>query len=75
MSKEDSEKTEYIKELVKQRLSEMPPDVSFSIGEFGDFTPDELIAEVDRDSEVGKAVIDMEITFIRKMPRMMQAAK
>lgn len=65
------ENTEYIKKLVKERLAAMPPDVSFSIGDFGDFTRDELIEEVDRDSEVGKETIEMQLNFIRKMPRLL----
>ncbi|MEA3255103.1 MAG: hypothetical protein U9Q22_04660 [Candidatus Altiarchaeota archaeon] len=58
---------EYLKKLVKERLYAMPPDVSFSIGSFGDFTRDELIREVEDESEVGKETIDMQINFIRKM--------
>lgn len=60
--------TEYLKKLVKERLSAMPPNVSFSIGSFGDFTRDELIQEVEKESEIGKETIDMQINFIRKMP-------
>ena len=62
---------DYIKKLVKERLHAMPPDVSFSVGNFGDFTRDELIEEVDKVTEVGKAAIDMQIEFIRKMPRLL----
>lgn len=68
MKKED---IEYLKKLVKERLLAMPPDVSFSIGNFGDFTRDELIREVGKYSEVGKEAIDMQINFIKKMPRIL----
>jgi hypothetical protein len=63
---------EYFRELAKERLRSIPPDVSFSIGEFGDFTRDELIREVDLDSEVGREAVHMQIEFIRKMPRITQ---
>ena len=63
--------TEYIKKLVKERLHAMPPDVSFSVGHFGDYTRDELIEQVDQVTEVGKAAIEMQIDFIRKMPRLL----
>lgn len=59
--------SEYIKKLVRERISAMPPDVSFSIGNFGDYTRNELLEEVDKDSEVGRAAIEMQLTFIRKM--------
>ena len=63
--------TDYIKKLVKERLHAMPPDVSFSVGNFGDFTRDELIEQVDRGTDVGQAAIEMQIDFIRKMPRLL----
>tara|TARA_Y100000310_G_scaffold327963_1_gene395206 strand:- start:198 stop:410 length:213 start_codon:yes stop_codon:yes gene_type:complete len=63
--------TEYLKTLVKERLAAMPPDVSFSIGNFGDFTRDQLIQEVDKYSEVGKETIDMQVNFIKRMPKIL----
>ena len=62
---------EYIKKLVKERLHAMPPDISFSIGSFGDYTRDQLIEEVDKGSDVGKSAIEMQLNFIRKMPRLL----
>jgi len=64
-----------IKRLVKERLAAMPPNVSFSVGEFGDFTPHELIQEIDKGSEVGDAAIEMQITFIRSMPKLLKMAE
>lgn len=65
------EPTEEMKRLVKERLSAMPPGVSFSIGEFGDFTPRQLIKEVEKNSEIGNEVVDMQINYIRKMPKLL----
>jgi len=62
--------TDYIKRLVKERLHAMPPDVSFSVGNFGDYTRNQLIEEVDKGSDIGKAAIEMQLTFIRKMPKL-----
>jgi len=62
---------EYIKKLVKERLHAMPPDISFSVGSFGDYTRDQLIEEVDKGSDVGKSAIEMQLNFIRKMPRLL----
>jgi hypothetical protein len=67
------EYAEYLKKLVKERLSAMPPEVSFSVGEFGDFTRDELIDEVEKGTEVGKETIDMQLTFIRKMSHILRS--
>lgn len=65
----------YFKKLVKERLSAMPPEVSFSIGDFGNFTRDQLIDEVDKFSEVGKETIEMQLNFIRQMPKILAKIK
>ncbi len=64
---------EYFKKLVKERLKAIPPNVSFSIGNFGDFTRDQLIQEVELGSEVGKATIEMQINFIKRMPKLLSS--
>ncbi|MBS3122560.1 hypothetical protein J4434_06785 [Candidatus Woesearchaeota archaeon] len=71
----DKEDVQYIKKLVKERLSAMPPDVSFSVGNYGDFSPQDLIDEIDKNSEVGKAAIEMQINFIKKMPKLVSYPK
>ena len=59
---------EYVKKLVVARLNAMPPDISFSIGDHGDFTRDQLILEVERDTKVGKETVELELSFLKKMP-------
>ena len=61
---------EDIKILVKKRLLAMPPDISFSIGEYGDFSRDQLIREVEKGTDIGKDLMEMQINFIRKMPHL-----
>lgn len=68
------EDKEYQKRLVRIRLAAMPPNVSFSIGNYGDFTPQQLIEEVNKESEIGKATIEMQLSFIRKMPKLAATA-
>lgn len=67
----DKEYMEYLKKLVKERLAAMPPDISFSIGNFGDYTRDELIDEVEKGTDAGKEAIEMQLAFIRKMPKLL----
>ena len=69
------ESLEYLKKLVKERLAAMPPDVNFSIGGFGEFSSHELIDEVENGTDVGEAIIDMEVQFIREMPKLLSKAK
>ena len=56
-----------VKELVKIRLMSTPPNIKISIGNFGEFSGDELIEEVEKGTSVGKAAIETELLFIRKM--------
>ena len=56
-----------IKRIVLRRLQAIPPNVTFSVGEQGRFTRDELISEVERGTSVGKAAVEMQLNFIRKM--------
>ncbi len=60
----------YVRQLVVARLQAMPPNASFSIGKLGDFTKDELIKEVMNGSRAGEAAIEMELKFLREMPRL-----
>ena len=52
---------EYVKKLVIERLKTIPPNVSFSIGGYGDYTRDELIDQVLKETEVGKENIKSEL--------------
>ena len=56
-----------VKKIVLKRLQAIPPNVTFSIGEHGTFSRDQLIDEVEKGTSVGKAAIDMQLNFIRKM--------
>ena len=67
-----AEYTDDVKRLVKERLAAMPPGISFSIGNYGDFSPGDLIKQVDRNTEIGKDIIEMQLGFIRKMPKLSQ---
>jgi len=67
-----TEYTEDVKKLVKERLAAMPPGVSFSIGDYGDFSPRDLIKQVDKNTEIGKEIIEMQLGFIRKMSKLSQ---
>ncbi len=71
----NKESMDYLKKLVKERLAAMPPDVSFSVGGFGEFSSHELIKEVENGTDVGKAIVDMEIQFIKEMPKLLSRAK
>ena len=65
----------YLKKLVIARLDAIPPDVSFSMGPYRDFTREQLIEEVEKESEVGKAATEMELSFLRKLPLLVKRSR
>ena len=62
---------EYLKDLVIARLRTMPPDVSFSVGSYGDFTRDDLIREVQKNSGVGREFAKIELKLLLDTPKIM----
>ena len=54
-----------IKELVLARLDVMPDDLELSIGSYGSFTKKELKEAVEKDTDVGKKVVEMQISFLK----------
>jgi len=71
--KTNAMRQEYFRDLVVTRLQAMPPNISVSIGDHGDFSKNDLIREVREGSDVGKAAIEIEMTFLRNMPRLAQS--
>ena len=65
---------EVAKTLVIERLKAIPPNVKFIIGGQGGFTPGQLIEEVKKGSEVGKATIELHLNFIRRTPHLLDQA-
>ncbi len=61
---------EDIKRLVVARLRAVPASIEFSIGEHGNFTRDQLIHEVECESEIGQEAAQLELAFIRSMPKL-----
>lgn len=60
-----TEITDEIKKLVIARLEVLPPDKKISIGAYGEFKKEELIKRVQREDEVGKKIIEIELGFLR----------
>ncbi len=54
-----------IKELVIARLETLPPDRKLSIGNFGEFTKEELIQHVKGDDAIGHKMVEIEMEFLR----------
>ena len=61
----------YLKKLVIARLKTIPPNVSFSVGSHGDFTRDEIINHVKRETQIGRDFTAIELKTLKASPRIL----
>lgn len=54
-----------IKDLVIARLEVLPPDKKISIGSAGEFTKEELIKRVEKEDDIGKKIVEIELDYLR----------
>lgn len=62
--------SEDIKNLVIARLETIPPNVEISIGGDGVFTIKELIERVEKQDEIGKKMIEMQLAYLRSLNKL-----
>ena len=56
---------EEIKDLVVERLKTLPEDTGISVGSKGDFNRDAMIVHVQNGDEIGKKIVEVELSFLR----------
>ena len=56
-----------IRQLVVERLRYMSSNIKVSIGSLGDFTKDELIKNVQDNSNIGKKIIEIQLEYLRAL--------
>jgi hypothetical protein len=62
----EEQQTEY-KRLAEARLSIIPEDAVLSVGSYGEFTRDQILKEIEEDSEVGKKMIEIQIKYLQML--------
>ena len=63
----DQEISQEIKDLVIARLESLPTDKEISIGSDGEFTKEQLIKHVEDDDEIGRTIIEVEMSFLKAL--------
>lgn len=63
--KDDMDKE--IRQLVIERLKEIPSDKKISIGNRGDFTTHELIECVKENNETGQKIVEIQMKFLQSL--------
>lgn len=64
-TKDKSQAGEDVRRLVVARLSALSSDLSISLGDDGSFSRDDMINHVERGDEVGQALEEMQLEWIR----------
>ena len=54
-----------IRQLVVERLRNISSNRKVSIGSLGEFTKDELIKNVQENSDIGKKVVEIQLEYLR----------
>ena len=62
-----SEEEKEIIELVIARLQTLPEGREISIGSDGEFTKEDLIQHVQNRDEIGKKMVEVEMSFLRSL--------
>ena len=62
-----SEISKLKRDITIARLRVLPSSRRVAIGNYGSFTKDELIGEVERDSAVGKKIVQIQMAFLTSM--------
>lgn len=58
---------EEIRKLVLERLKILSSDKKISVGSEGDFSKDELIACVKKNDEIGKKIVQAQLSYLRAL--------
>ncbi|MBU3979547.1 hypothetical protein KJ980_01700 [Patescibacteria group bacterium] len=65
----NEEKQKEIIEIVKARLSILPADAVLSMGSFGEFKKDQIINEVENNTDVGKKVVEVQMEYLQMLKK------
>jgi hypothetical protein len=58
---------EDIKELVIARIKSLPEGTGVSIGSSGNFSKKDMIQHVEKNDEIGRKIIEIELNFLQKL--------
>lgn len=65
--KEVNKIDEELKKIVIARLEVFPSDKKISIGSVGEFTKQEMIENVEQETEVGEKIIEIQLNYLRSL--------
>lgn len=54
-----------VKELILARIDVMPDNIKLSIGSYGSFSKDQLKENVEKETDVGHKIVEMQLDFLK----------
>ena len=58
---------EEIKKIVIARLEVFPSDKKISIGSIGELTKEEMIENVEKETDIGKKIVEVQLNYLRTL--------
>lgn len=65
--KEEKKIDEELKKIVIARLEVFPSDKKISIGSVGELTKEEMIENVEKGTDIGEKIIEIELNYLRSL--------
>jgi len=65
MNDKAKEQQQEIKDIVRANLERVSPKAILHIGGYGSFTREEILEEVDNDTDIGKKMIEAELEYLK----------
>lgn len=65
----EEEKQKEIIEIVKARLATLPLDAVLSMGSLGELKREDVIKEVEGNTEIGKKIIAVQLKYLRMLKK------
>lgn len=65
--KEEDKIDEGLKRVVIARLEVFPSDKSISIGSMGELTKQEMIENVEKETDVGEKIVEIQLNYLRSL--------
>lgn len=65
--KDENKINEEIKKIVIARLEVFPSDKKISIGSIGELTKEEMIENVEKETDIGKKIAEVQLNYLRTL--------
>ncbi|MDP2741298.1 MAG: hypothetical protein Q8O66_01260 [bacterium] len=65
--KDNQQIDEQVKKVVIANLQNLSPDLRMHIGSMGEFSREQLIEIVEKETEVGAKIVEIQLNFLRKL--------